>query len=395
MITVKIPGASLTKSYDSKVASAAVPDFVQYKEDIAKITAAVEPYQKYSKILVIGNGGSITTIAVYIRALKGNGKRIFLLNSNDPDLIANLKKDYTQTNTVVVVVSKSGQNISNLEAALQFSDYPGIAVTESTDNPLRQIVPKLNWTIIDHSPIGGRFSSFSASALVPAALFGLPLDRILTGARTMQQLCANTADAATNPAWQIASTLNRLATLDYDELFVPIYSYYLETSIPLLMQLFHETLGKSGKGWSVIAALAPESQHHTNQRFFGGRKNMVGMFVTVKNLRDQTTQTTIPQGLENIPLRDGTLSQLGGISLAKALSFEYEATKQDALEQKIPLISVELDKIDSAHIGEYIALWQMVVYYLALLQGVDPFNQPQVERSKNISWQLRKVAHKG
>ncbi|OIP06897.1 hypothetical protein AUK41_01215 [Candidatus Berkelbacteria bacterium CG2_30_43_20] len=394
MIHTKLYGIESHGTYPENIRSLGDPSFTKYKENIAEIKIELENYQKFSNIIVIGHGGSISTFAVYVRALKGNGKKVFLLNTNEIDLINNIKNEYTKLNTVVVCISKSGTNITNLEAVLQFSDYPVIVVTENIQNALGSIAEYYGWKIIKHPPLGGRFSGFSASSFVPALLFGLPVDRIQKGAQEMYALCSINNKPNDNPAWKIASALHRLELVGKDEIYVALYSYYLETTIPLIMQLVHETTGKEGKGWTVIGAVGPESQHHTNQRYFGGKNNMVGVFATVNNQRDKKTSVSIPHELQHTKIREGTLTDIDNVSLSKSLLYEFEGTKQDALQQKIPFIHIELEKLDSQNVAQFIALWHMIVYYLARLINVDPFSQPQVENSKEISFQLRKNAQK-
>lgn len=394
MIHTEFYGIDSRGAYPENIYSFGDPPFTKYKENIATIQKELENYQKYSNIIVIGHGGSISTFAVYLRALKGNGKKVFLLNTNEIDLINNVKNEYTKLNTVVVCISKSGTNITNLEAVLQFIDYPVIAVTQSEENTLGKIAVHYGWKIIKHPPLGGRFSGFSTSAFVPALLFGLPVDRIQKGAKEMYTLCSINNKPDDNPAWRVARALYRLELIGKDEIFVALYSYYLETSIPLIMQLVHETTGKDGKGWTVVGTVGPESQHHTNQRFLGGKKNMVGVFVTIKQQRDLHTSASIADELHQVTIREGTLADIDTVTLSESLLFEFEGTKQDALQQKIPLIHIELEKLDSQNIGQFIALWQMIVYYLARLIDVDPFSQPNVEKSKEISFLLRKNAYK-
>jgi glucose-6-phosphate isomerase len=393
MISISISGASANNQYDEKIDSKSIPPFANYQEDISKLEKLIEKYQKYPKVIVIGNGGSITTFEIYARVLKGNGKKIFILNTNEIDLVNNLKKDYTPLDTVIVAISKSGSTVSIIESLLQFKDYQAIVVTENNDSPIGKIAQYYKWTIVPHPAIGGRFSGFTSSAFVPASLFGLPLETIEKSALQMYELCLPNVRAQDNPAWQVASSLYRLSLVGKDELYIPLYSYYLGTSITFIMQIVHETLGKKGLGWSVISAVAPEAQHHTNQRFIGGKKNMVGIFISIENQRDELTKTEIPSQLKDVVIRDGVLEDMDNVSLSEALKFEYSGTKQHAIENKIPIIDIKLDRLNSQNIAEFIAFWHMTVYYLAILEGVDPFDQPEVERSKEISWQLRKVAH--
>ncbi|HLB32565.1 MAG TPA: hypothetical protein VJL27_03370, partial [Patescibacteria group bacterium] len=80
---------------------------------------------------------------------------------------------------------------------------------------------------------------------------------------------------------------------------------------------------------------------------------------------------------------------LDGANLQHSLSSEAQGTMADAKEQGIPFAHLEIDKLTPAAAGEYLVFWQFVAYYLSVLEDVDPFDQPQVERSKEISFMLR------
>jgi len=81
---------------------------------------------------------------------------------------------------------------------------------------------------------------------------------------------------------------------------------------------------------------------------------------------------------------------LDGLTYAQSLAFEAQGTIEDAKEQKIPIMEINIEQVDEESAGEFIAFWQYVAYYLARLLNVDPFNQPQVEKSKEISYNLRR-----
>ncbi|MDO8627393.1 MAG: glucose-6-phosphate isomerase, partial [Candidatus Diapherotrites archaeon] len=61
---------------------------------------------------------------------------------------------------------------------------------------------------------------------------------------------------------------------------------------------------------------------------------------------------------------------------------------------KIPVISIAIDKVDEENIGELIGFFQWLAIYSALLRDVNPFDQPQVENSKKISFEYRKNSAK-
>ena len=81
---------------------------------------------------------------------------------------------------------------------------------------------------------------------------------------------------------------------------------------------------------------------------------------------------------------------MDGVPLSKSLEFEYKGTYEDAISKKIPCITITIDKIDEKSIGEYIAFWQYTAMYSAMIREINPFNQPEVEMSKEISFELRK-----
>ena len=169
---------------------------------------------------------------------------------------------------------------------------------------------------------------------------------------------------------------------------MPFYSSRLFPFSNLIVQLCHESFGKEGKGQTYFAHEAPESQHHTNQRFFGGRKNIAGFFVS--SASSQTAlQTHVPENLQTVPLKDQTLEILDQIPLQEALQYEREATIADAQLQNIPLAELILEEISEHHLGQLIAFWQMYAIYSSLLRAVNPYDQPQVESSKKISFAKR------
>jgi glucose-6-phosphate isomerase len=191
-----------------------------------------------------------------------------------------------------------------------------------------------------------------------------------------------------NDAWKAASISYELEAKGYSEIFMPIYDYLLGMTSPLITQLCHESFGKDGKGQTIVAYEAPESQHHTNQRFFGGPKNMIGFFIGVEAPR-RKVETHVPEALANISLKSETLAVINGLPLDRAMDFEREATMEDAEEHGIPTLSLMLTQRNSESIAAYIAFWQLFAVYAALLRAVNPFDQPQVEASKKLSFEKR------
>lgn len=370
-----------------------IPSFVAHKPDMRQIKKKLAKYKKLKNIIVIGNGGSINNFYAFYEALNDpsakDAKKAYMLNTVEPDVINFLKSVCSKKDTLVMPISKSGTTVSVIESLLAFIDYPVLAVT-GNEGTLSEMAHKQRWDTIEHPDIGGRYSGRTACGLVPALFCNLGIEDINKGAIEMYRKCSPKVPVEKNPALQLSIALYQLDKEGYTEIFMPVYATKLLGFLALIVQLIHESTGKDGKGQSIYGALAPESQHHTNQRFFGGRKNVAGIFLKIEKQLDAKSKVKVPHSLADIRLRDGYVRDIDGIPYAKALDFEYEGTRQDAVKKKIPHAVVTLDKLSSKSIGELLAFWQYVAVYSSVLREVDPYDQPQVESSKLISFTLRK-----
>jgi glucose-6-phosphate isomerase len=155
----------------------------------------------------------------------------------------------------------------------------------------------------------------------------------------------------------------------YTELFLPVYCKALSGLGELVVQLVHESYCKSGKGQTVIFAEAPECQHHTNQRYFGGRRNMGALSIRVKSYENDTA------------LRED-------VSASDFLDLEHAGVAADADRRGTPHMTLTLDILGSEDVTFAIALWQWVAVYGGLLRKVNPFDQPSVEGSKRTTAEM-------
>lgn len=363
------------------------PNFLEYRPDFSLLEKLKHKYFSKKKLIVIGHGGSITTFAGLYGALKHQStKQVFLVSTNDSDYLTEVKSKTDPSDTLVIAVSKSGETVTQLEALLQFVNYPMLVVT-GVAGPLVEIAHAVNAEIVVHPPIGGRFSGFTEAALVPAAICGFNCEKIYDGGHTWYAQFNKP-----NLAYEAASVFNQLEGLGIVDVFLPIYSSKLFSFANLIVQLCHESFGKEGKGQTYFAHEAPESQHHTNQRFFGGQKNIAGWFIS--SLNSQTNLiTAVPQNLSHIPLKGQTLAVLDQIPLQEALQFEREANIDYAKINDVPIVDMQLEEISEYYLGELIAFWQMYAIYSSLFRAVNPYDQPEVEASKKTSFSRREKFH--
>ncbi len=376
-----------SKSFDTALLPQEQPLFINYQPDWNHLESIAKKYEDKKNILVIGHGGSITSFYGFYQALSDRAsKKAFFLNTTDPDYISDLKRELSPNDTLVIAISKSGENTTQIEALLQFKEFPMLFVT-GQGSPVAAIGESLKAEIITHPAIGGRYTGFTEVAMLPAVLCGLDAKQLWAGGQKLL-----THYGQTNLAWDAASVLWKLEQEGYEDVFMPFYSHELFAMSNVIVQLCHESFGKEGRGQTYLASEAPESQHHTNQRFFGGKKNIAGFFISQDKYR-HTLVTKVPSELQEIQIKGHSLATIDGIPLEYSMKAEREGTMEDARQNKIPLLHLSIEQLDESELGQLLAFWQLFAVYSSLLRTVDPFDQPQVEASKHISF-IKRLEYK-
>lgn len=364
------------------------PAFLSYEPNFRQMEVFAEQYKNFKNIVIVGHGGSITSFYGMYNALREQAtKQAYFVSTVDPDYIAELKSFLKPEDTLVIAISKSGETVTQIEALFQFTDFPLLFITGSM-GPLAEIAEKLQAKIVMHPPIGGRYTGLTEIALLPAALCGFDVKAMYKSAHTWYDQYKQD-----NFAFQAASALQQLEEKGIVDVFMPVYDSHLFPITNLIVQLCHESFGKDGEGQTYFAHPAPESQHHTNQRFFGGRKNIAGWFMSVdKPLKDAIT--VVPDAVKATTFKSSSLGAIDGIPLSMAMRAELEGTMEDAKMQNIPVVSQSISQRTASEVGELIAFWQLYAIYSSLLRNVDPFDQPQVENSKKLSF-TKRLQYKG
>jgi len=368
------------------------PPFTSQETNFPELEKKLKPFMKYKNIILVGNGGSINSFKAFFGAIaKGRTeKNLEIICTMEPDFLNEVKAKYSKEDSLVLVISSSGVNIGAIEIMLYFKEYRKLIITLPDQGALIEIARKQKIPFLPAPKLCDRFAGASSYAFIPAMLFGIKAEKILEGAREMYDKCSPLTPIERNPALQLSAALYELEHKGFTELFVPVYSARITAFLPLIIQLIHETLAKEGKGLTVFGDLAPESQHHTNQRFFGGRKNIAGLFIKIERQADEKSKVTVPGELKKIKLRDGTTGELNGVPYLKALEFEFKGTLEDSVKHGIPSIILSIDSVNEFSAGELIAFLHYFAFYSAVLRKVNPFEQNQVEESKRISFEYRK-----
>ena len=347
----------------------------------------------FTQLLVIGIGGSALGPQLVSHALGQPDKdkiKVHFLDNTDPDGI-----DYTLAElqgmlpeTLVIVISKSGGTVETrngqLEIKAAFSsaglDYSKhfVAVT-GKNSKLDQTAQNEKW--LARFPmwdwVGGRTSELSAVGILPAALQGIDVDAILSGAAEMDVVTRSTKTAK-NPAallalmWYYATDgkgHKDMVILPYKDRLILLSRY--------LQQLIMESLGKEldiegkivNQGISVYGNKGSTDQHAYVQQLREGVNNFFVTFIEV--LKDRT----LNRSLEVEP----------GVTTGDYLQGFYLGTREALYEKDRHSITITVQEISPRALGQLIALYERATGFYATLVNINAYHQPGVEAGKKAA----------
>ncbi|MGA1822713.1 MAG: hypothetical protein ACMUIG_09310 [Thermoplasmatota archaeon] len=377
------PDISMIEGLLGELRNSPIPPFASYEADLEPIKKAAEKI-KARNIIIIGHGGSVTTFKGILGSL---GRRLlkdrsfFILDTVDPEYIGYVRGICGPEDSHVIAISKSGNTLTVLELLTIFRGYPTTAVTQPGYGTLRKIAKAEGWDIVDvPEGIGGRFSGGTASALLPAMILGIDVDSFIEGLKEAYRSSREDDDII-----NISGAFYMIERLGKRIIFLPVYSRAYSGFNDLVTQLFHETLSKGRKGLTVLAYEGPECQHHTNQRVLDGPEDVATLFVLVDGKEgEEISWPGIQTEYRGIPM-----SEMGPYSLKKAIMSEAGGVMGSMDEIKAPWASITMNDESERSMGFYVGMMQYLAYYFAILRRVEPFDQPAVEKAKEIALKSR------
>ncbi len=355
----------------------------------------------FKNCLIIGIGGSALGPQFVADALgcpKHDKMRLFFFDNTDPDgmdrTLATLDGQLGQT--LAIVISKSGgtpetrNGMLEAQAAYQAAglEFPkhAIAIT-GEGSKLDKVAVSENW--ITRLPmwdwVGGRTSELAAVGLLPAALQGLDIDRILGGAAAMDT-ATRVHETAKNPAallalmWYFATDgkgSKDMVVLPYKDRLM-LFSKYLQ-------QLVMESLGKETdldgncvyQGIAVYGNKGSTDQHAYVQQLREGVHNFFVTFIEV--LKDRSG--------DSIEVEPGATS-------GDFLQGFYLGTRDALHENGRQSITITIRDVTPEAIGQLIALFERAVGLYASLINVNAYHQPGVEAGKKAATKVLDLERK-
>jgi len=364
----------------------------------------VKEYAKHVKgtfndLIVIGIGGSSLGLEALCNALlphgyntlsyaeRGSFPRVWVLDNVDPSKASSIMKECKPEDTLVCVISKSG---STVETAANFSiiykwldenldNIAGsiVAITDPEKGPLRKLVNEKGLkSFVVPDNVGGRFSILSHVGLLPGAILGMDVDKLLSG-----------ADALVGQ-YDMAITLSAIYMYYIDKGFninvLMPYSERLKLFGDWFCQLWGESLGKdetySGKpinfGTTPVKVLGAIDQHSQVQLYKAGPADKVITFLEVQT---HNQEKQIKTDIEAYKYIDGQ-------PLGELMNIELKATEAAIKNAGRPSVKISVDILDEHTLGELIMLFEYIVPIIGLAYDINPFDQPAVEEGKQYAY---------
>jgi glucose-6-phosphate isomerase len=225
--------------------------------------------------------------------------------------------------------------------------------------------------------VHGRFSVLSPMGLFTAGLVGVDLEGLLTGARLADEDTAKN-DFSSNPAHQLAALHLLALEAGFSNLVLLPYSDRLRLVGDWYSQLVAESLGKGGQGLTPVKALGATDQHSQLQLYNDGPKDKLIVFFAVGQ-HDHTL--IIPESVGRTP----EYAYLAKRSINELFAAERRATEVSVHVNGVPSCRFDVGRVDAVSIGYLLTVLEKCVCILGELTGVNAFNQPGVEESKEYA----------
>lgn len=328
-----------------------LPVVADMEDDLDEVLSFTEEVRgSFENVVVLGMGGSSLCPEVLRKAFgtREGYPKLSVLDSTVPAAVKSLEGRIDVAKTLFIVASKSGGTTEPQMFHRYFYNRvresregnPGdnfIAITDPNTQLQKEATrDKFRKIFINPADIGGRYSALSLFGMVPAAIAGIDVRTLIERANQTARSCAR-GDLAKNPGAKLGAILGTLALAGRNK--VTIFSPPPLDALGLwIEQLIAESTGKEGKGIVPVAASTLESAAtYAEDTLFA--------YVHVKN------------------------------------EYQLGPRFHELHSAGHPLIEQVLD--DPLDLGAVFFLWEFAVAIAGAVVGINPFDQPNVQESKD------------
>ena len=376
------------------------------KEEFARIKKAAAKIQSDSDVLlVIGIGGSCLGARAAIEFLRHGfynnlsktarktPEIYYCGNSLSPDYLSDLIEVIGDRDFSVNIISKSG---TTTEPAVAFRVFKKMliekygaaeankrsyATTDKARGALKSLANEQGYeSFVVPDDVGGRFSVLTAVGLLPIAVSGADIDRLMAGAADMRKTCLENGFKE-NGALMYAAVRNILhrkgkmmeVLANYEPAFHFVGEWW--------KQLYGESEGKDQKGIFPAAVDFTTDLHSLGQFVQDGSRIM---FETVVNIVKPNRNIT----LETEEIDTDGLNYLSGETLDFVNKSAMKGTGLAHVDGNVPNLLINLEDKSEEALGELFYFFEFAVGVSGYMSGVNPFDQPGVESYKKNMFAL-------
>ena len=373
------------------------------KEEFARIKAAAEKIKKDSDVfIVIGIGGSylgaraaieFLTSQNYNLTCKDTPQIYFTGNSISSSALAEIMELCEGKDVSVNMISKSG---TTTEPAIAFRVFREMlekkygkegareriyCTTDKAKGTLKALADEEGYeTFVVPDDVGGRFSVLTAVGLLPIAVSGADIDKLMEGAASGRK-AALEADFEKNGAMQYAAVRNILLRKGKTVEVLANYEPSLHYVSEWWKQLYGESEGKDQKGIFPASVDLTTDLHSMGQFIQDGNRIL---FETVLNVEKSRAEIVINE--EPVDL-DG-LNYLAGKNVDFINKSAMNGTILAHTDGNVPNLMVKIPEQNEFYLGELFYFFEFACGVSGYLLGVNPFNQPGVESYKKNMFAL-------
>ena len=374
-------------------------EFVRIKEAAARICSDSDA------LVVIGIGGSylgaraaIETLShSFYNALPGTKRKTpeiyFAGNNISPAYLCDLLDMLEGKDISVNVISKSGTTTEPAIAFRIFKEYMEYkytkagasrriyATTDKSRGALRKLAEEEKYECFAiPDDVGGRYSVLTAVGILPIAVCGIDIDRMMEGAASAYEMYGS-ANLKDNDCYLYAAARNALyrknRTIEIMVNYEPSLHFFTEW----WKQLYGESEGKDRKGIFPAGVDFTTDLHSMGQYIQDGLRNI---FETVLNVQKPKRNVVIKEDRDNI---DG-LNFLAGKDMDFINKKAMEGTILAHTDGGVPNLVLNVPQMDEFFFGSLVYFFEKACGISGYLLGVNPFDQPGVEAYKKNMFAL-------
>lgn len=376
------------------------------KEEFSRIKKAAEKVKSDSDVLlVIGIGGSYlgarAAIEMASHSFRNNlskedrkSPEIYFVGQNiSSTYMMDLLDVIKDKDVSINVISKSGTTTEPAIAFRIFREYLEgkygadeardriYITTDKRRGALKELADEEEYeTFVIPDNVGGRYSVLTAVGLLPIAVAGISIDKLMAGAKTAQDDYLE-GDVKYNQCFKYAVARNILYKKDKNIEILANYEPKLHYFTEWWKQLYGESEGKEHKGIFPAGVDLTTDLHSMGQYIQDGKRDL---FETVINVEESKSDIKIKKDEDNL---DG-LNFLAGKTMDYVNKQAMLGTIEAHVSGGVPNIIINIKKLNEETIGELIYFFELACAISGNILGINPFDQPGVEAYKKNMFRL-------